>query len=346
MPLAISRLLVLPLLVLLAATLPVQAEEGLREAHDLYAKGDYAAAHQLWTKLAEKGSADALYSLGQLYRRGEGVEKNPGTAKTYYGKAARMGHSFAQSNLGTLYFMEDPPNLDQAIKWWKEAASNGEPNSQYRIGVLYFNGDDLPVDQVTGYAWMLHAVAQGHQDASRLKKEMESYLSLEQIDEAKQLMAGLLQATKTEATPAVSPPLATPKATAAPAKADTRAKPALAVTPAPAKTDNRAKPPLAAVATPPQPAQGPATPGKYVLQFGAFGSPEAADRLWQSLLKQHPDLMRGMTAKIKLPAGGDAKNLHRLQGQGGFNDRGPAVDRCEALKARNVTCFVVLADGS
>lgn len=331
MPRALSRPLVPLLLVLLAAVLPVQAEDGLREAHDFYTQGDYQAAYKLWTKLAEKGSADALYSLGQLYRRGEGVEKNPGTAKTYYEKAARMGHNFAQSNLGTLYFMEDPPNMDQAIKWWKEAASNGEPNSQYRMGVLYFNGDDLPVDQVTGYAWMLHAVAQGHQDASRLKKEMESYLSPEQIDEAKQLMAGLLQATKTEAASAISPPPATPKT--APA--------------APAKADTRAKPPLAAAAPPPQPVKAPpATAGKYVLQFGAFGSPEAADRLWQSLLKQHPDLMRGMTAKIKLPAGGDTKNLHRLQGLGGFHDRGPAVDRCEALKARNVTCFVVLAGGS
>lgn len=41
----------------------------------------------------------ALYVLGELYENGYGVSKDTEKAKTYYNKAAQMGHKVAEKKL-------------------------------------------------------------------------------------------------------------------------------------------------------------------------------------------------------------------------------------------------------
>lgn len=318
-------------LAMLVVLLPASANE-LRDAHRLYTNGDFTAAEKIWSKLAANGDADAYYSLGQLYRRGEGVEKNLQKAREYYLKAAELGQSFAQSNLGTLYFMDEPPNMEQAIRWWTEGASNGEVNSQYRMGVLYFNGDNLPVDRVRGYSWMLQAEKQGHEDAQRLLGEMAKHLSQEEKETAKKLMAELIH-KDSETLSAAEPDTVVTKP--APNQNNIEAAP---LEPARKIEKENLSLPVADAA------DKNGDVGSFTLQFGAFGSRESAEALWNTLRGQHVELLQDMSPAIVEVRGGGGKILYRLQGQAGFTDRETAVNRCEALKKKGATCFVATAD--
>ena len=48
---------------------------------------------------ARKDNKQALYSLGLCYEKGMGVEKDLTYARSYYEKAAALGHSGAQGKL-------------------------------------------------------------------------------------------------------------------------------------------------------------------------------------------------------------------------------------------------------
>ncbi len=54
-------------------------------------------------KEAENGNKVAMYNLGNLYYKGEGIEKNLEMAFHWYQKAAKKGYNVAQNNLAVLY---------------------------------------------------------------------------------------------------------------------------------------------------------------------------------------------------------------------------------------------------
>ena len=53
---------------------------------------DYAQARNWYEKAAVQGFAEAQYSLGVLYAKGQGVRQDPIAAKEWYGKACDAGH--------------------------------------------------------------------------------------------------------------------------------------------------------------------------------------------------------------------------------------------------------------
>jgi TPR repeat protein len=65
-----------------------------------YKTGDFKAAMQMYGVLADEGDAFAQFSIGYMYRRGEGVTQDDALALTWYRKAAENGYASAQSNLG------------------------------------------------------------------------------------------------------------------------------------------------------------------------------------------------------------------------------------------------------
>ena len=53
--------------------------------------------------LAEKGDAKAQASLGWMYEKGRGVEKDFKEAVKWYRKSAEQGNAYGQSKLGLMY---------------------------------------------------------------------------------------------------------------------------------------------------------------------------------------------------------------------------------------------------
>jgi TPR repeat protein len=52
--------------------------------------------------IASKGDPDAQYSLGVMYSKGVGIEKNDVLAHYWYWEATKKGHSLAQSVVGKM----------------------------------------------------------------------------------------------------------------------------------------------------------------------------------------------------------------------------------------------------
>ncbi len=72
-----------------------------------------------YRKAADQGNAYAQYTLGGMYDRGEGVEKDAVQAVSWYRKAADQGNAYAQYNLGRMYDSGEgvTPNAIAAYMW-------------------------------------------------------------------------------------------------------------------------------------------------------------------------------------------------------------------------------------
>jgi len=69
----------------------------------LYKNGDYRNAYRGLLPLAKAGDPIAQSTLGRMYMRGEGVEKNYQTAVEWFLQAAESDEDEAQNRLGILY---------------------------------------------------------------------------------------------------------------------------------------------------------------------------------------------------------------------------------------------------
>jgi TPR repeat protein len=65
---------------------------------DAYFNGDPESAWFFWLGPAERGHPGAQFSLGNLYRQGEGVPADPVIAAQWFARAAAAGHAHARLN--------------------------------------------------------------------------------------------------------------------------------------------------------------------------------------------------------------------------------------------------------
>ncbi|WP_457646507.1 tetratricopeptide repeat protein [Profundibacter sp.] len=186
--------------------------------------GDFAAAVKEWRPLAEQGHAVAQYNLGVMYDNGEGVSKDAVEAVRWYRLAAKQGYSFAQYNLGLMYANGDGVSKDaveavrwfrlaaeqgvasaqfnlgvmyntgdrvskdavEAVRWFRLAAAQGHTRAQFNLGVVYANGEGVLKDAVTAHMWYNISSASGHESAGKLRDELETNMTPEQIADAVQ----------------------------------------------------------------------------------------------------------------------------------------------------------------
>ncbi len=64
-----------------------------------YNRGDYMPAIRLFRPLAERGNVRAQDRLGVMFRKGEGVSKNPARAHMWFSFAAARGDARAKAEL-------------------------------------------------------------------------------------------------------------------------------------------------------------------------------------------------------------------------------------------------------
>ncbi|MDH5642211.1 MAG: sel1 repeat family protein [Nitrospira sp.] len=98
-----------------------------------FAPPDGKELETLQTK-ARQGDADAQIRLGELYSKGRGVPQDHAQARSWFAKAASLGHPIAQNNLAELYFagLGGPPDYVRAYMWVSLAAAHmkGEEKKQ------------------------------------------------------------------------------------------------------------------------------------------------------------------------------------------------------------------------
>ena len=83
-------------------------------------------------KEAERGRAEAQFTLGLMYANGQCVPEDKAEATKWYGKAAEQGNVDAQKALGAMYATGDgvPKNYSEAYAWYSVAAKNGDKDAK------------------------------------------------------------------------------------------------------------------------------------------------------------------------------------------------------------------------
>lgn len=92
-----------------------------------------------------------------------------------------------------------------------------------------------------------------------------------------------------------------------------------------------------AAEAPAEDSQPAAADGNFMIQLGAFGSRESAERAWETLKGKHGEVL-GPLAPDYEPLKRAGGTLYRLRA-GGFADRPAAEDACAKLKAAGQGCF-------
>ncbi|EJK45066.1 hypothetical protein THAOC_36341, partial [Thalassiosira oceanica] len=113
---------------------------------------DVRRAFELFTDAAELGSIQALFSLGNAYRLGEGVQKDMAKAVELYEKAAMQGHVESRHNLGQSEV--EKGNYDRAVRHYLISAKMGDVGSLKFIKYMFTEGlatKDQYAEALKGY---------------------------------------------------------------------------------------------------------------------------------------------------------------------------------------------------
>ena len=140
---------------------------GFDEGIEAYQEGAFAVALGEFRPLDAEGDATAQYSLGVMYRNGEGVARDDQQAVEWYRRAAVQGHAMAESSLGFMYWMGNgvARNDVKATDWFRKAAKQGDAAAQYNLGHAYWDGRGVPQDDKLAEQWIRMAAAQGYASA-------------------------------------------------------------------------------------------------------------------------------------------------------------------------------------
>jgi TPR repeat protein len=96
-----------------------------------YNRRDYVTAMRLFRPLAEQGNAKAQSVLGVMFRKGQGVPKNPSRAHMWFGFAAKRGDAKAKAELREVSRAMTAPEISQAEAMAQACEASGYRQCEY-----------------------------------------------------------------------------------------------------------------------------------------------------------------------------------------------------------------------
>ena len=96
-----------------------------------YNRGDYLPAIRLFRPLAEQGNPKALNVLGVMFRKGEGVRKNPVRAHMWFSLAAKRGEAGAKAGLREVSRTMTAQQISQAEEMAKACQASNYRQCEY-----------------------------------------------------------------------------------------------------------------------------------------------------------------------------------------------------------------------
>ena len=137
---------------------------------EAYRQQDYANAEKNLLPAAERGSAEAQYYLGCIYRDGSAGTLDPVKAAEYFTLAAESGYAEAQRELGYCYASGSgtDQNTELAAKWFEQAAEQGDSMAQYELGAMYYYGSGVGQSYNTAVKWLELSAEQNNPEAQNL----------------------------------------------------------------------------------------------------------------------------------------------------------------------------------
>ena len=134
----------------------------------LGAKQSKEEARKWFVLSANQGYWVAEVALGDLYTHN--VPPNYAEALKWYSKAADLGSSIAQNDIGVLYDVGGygvERDYHMAVNWYQKAVSSGSRQAAYHLANLYYQGLGTPRDVAVAYQLMESAANQGDLDAKQ-----------------------------------------------------------------------------------------------------------------------------------------------------------------------------------
>ena len=131
-----------------------------------YKKEDYQNAILLLRKAAGKGNSEAMFLIGSMYNKGQGIAQSFYEAANWFDKAADLGNNSAIYNLGLLYRDGNGVTKDssKAMELFKKAADKGDSDAMNQLGYLYGGGHK---DPQKAFIWFQKAADKGNIDAMK-----------------------------------------------------------------------------------------------------------------------------------------------------------------------------------
>jgi len=164
---------------------------GFDAATEAYLLGNYEKARYEALISAMDGRAEAQMLMGQLYLKGEGVEKDVSLAIYWYEKAAEQGFTPAQFIIGSMYYEGKVTAKDyqKAWRWLSAAHQSGNLKTQVMLDNLLplENGD---VVNITDSLTILEAAASRGEIKAQLLLAKKQLLGIDvKQDKAKAVQA-------------------------------------------------------------------------------------------------------------------------------------------------------------
>lgn len=127
---------------------------------------EYMDAFSILSRFSRDGDPDAMYFLGLMYARGQGVPKDYDAAASWFVRAHERHHAGATYFLGKMHATGVGLSKDsnKAMAYFAEC-SDVDARAQYEIGLLYFNDDQIKHDYQKSAEWMEKAASNGHTEA-------------------------------------------------------------------------------------------------------------------------------------------------------------------------------------
>lgn len=130
-----------------------------------------------------------------MFSNGIGVKVDNKRAVFYYLKAAELGFSGSQNNLGWAYYKGTgvSKNFGLAIYWITRATEQGEPFAYGSLGEMRFYAHGFPADDVEAYRWLKLAdnglpPGTSKDQNSKLLKRLETRMSADKLAKAVSLV--------------------------------------------------------------------------------------------------------------------------------------------------------------
>lgn len=144
---------------------------------------DIANARQGIEEAAALGHPPAQLQLGEIYKSGQGVEKDLELARAWYERAANGGNVLSMHRLGVMYARGDGGTVDNnaSVAWFEKAANLGLVDSQYNLGATFHpTGDGNPLhDRAKAYFWYQIAARNGDDQAGGLASGLAASMTPE-----------------------------------------------------------------------------------------------------------------------------------------------------------------------
>ena len=151
--------------------LPLPDRVEIKAAIDALRAKDGEKALSLLTPLVEKSDSQAALIAGEIHLLGHGgVAVDYAAARRMLELAAQDGHVNALYNLGTMYDRAQGVTRDpaEAVKWFKRAADQRDNVAQFNLAVLYGSGDGVPLDRAEAEKWGRMAADNGNERARQV----------------------------------------------------------------------------------------------------------------------------------------------------------------------------------